>query len=104
MFAVVVAGGKQYRVQPGDVVKVDKLNEEASSVVSLSEVFLVSDDDGKVSLGKPTVKGASVNVEILRHTRNDKIIVFKKTRRHNYRRKNGHRQPMTLLKIIDIKI
>ncbi|MDR0552703.1 MAG: 50S ribosomal protein L21 [Holosporales bacterium] len=104
MFAVVVAGGKQYRVQPGDVVKVDKLEGEVSSVVSLEDVLLISDDEGKVSLGRPGVEGASVNAEILRHTRNDKIIVFKKTRRHNYRRKNGHRQPMTLLKIVDIRV
>jgi large subunit ribosomal protein L21 len=104
MFAVVISGGKQYRVQPGDVVKVDKLDGEASAVVSLDSVLLVSGDDGEVSLGKPTVSGASVEAEILRHTRNDKIIVFKKTRRHNYRRKNGHRQPMTLLRIVDIKV
>lgn len=104
MFAVIRTGGKQYCVKPGDILKVEKLNLEPSASVSLTEVLLTSDEQGKVIVGTPVIAGALVNAEVLRHTRNDKIIVFKKKRRHNYRRKNGHRQWMTVLKIKDIKI
>lgn len=104
MFAVIKTGGKQYCVKPGDILKVEKLDVEAASVVALSDVLLTSNDSGVVTVGAPNVSGASVNAEVLRHSRNDKVIVFKKKRRHNYRRKNGHRQWCTLLKIIDIKL
>lgn len=104
MFAVIRTGGKQYCVKPGDVLKIEKLNLEPSATISLTEVLLTSDDKGIVVVGSPVVDGASVNAEIIRHMRNDKVIVFKKKRRHNYRRKNGHRQWMTVLKIKDIKI
>lgn len=104
MFAVIKTGGKQYCVKPGDILKVEKLDLEAASAVALTEVLLTSDDNGKVVVGAPVVNGATVNAEVLRHTRNDKVIVFKKKRRHNYRRKNGHRQWMTVLKIKDIQI
>jgi large subunit ribosomal protein L21 len=104
MFAVVRSGGKQYRVEPGNVFKVEKLEDEQSSIVKLSEVLLVSSDDGSVIIGNPTVESASVSAEVVRHVRNKKVIVFKKKRRHNYRRKNGHRQWMTVLKVTGISL
>ncbi len=104
MFAVIKTGGKQYCVKPGDVLKVEKLDLEPEATVSLREVLLTSDNNGKVVVGMPILSDVAVNAEVLRHTRNDKVIVFKKKRRHNYRRKNGHRQWMTILKIKDIKI
>jgi large subunit ribosomal protein L21 len=104
MFAVVRSGGKQYRVTPGDVFKVEKLERDPSSVIDLRDVLLVSSDDGKVTIGNPTVDSASVSAEVMRHVRNKKVIVFKKKRRHNYRRKNGHRQWMTLLKVVSISV
>jgi large subunit ribosomal protein L21 len=103
MFAVIKSGGKQYRVKPGDCIKVEKLDTDPAQVLSLTDVLMVSDEKG-VTIGSPSVTGASVSVEILKHVKNDKIIVFKKRRRHNSRRKNGHRQPMTVLKILDISL
>ena len=104
MFAVVKTGGKQYCVKPGDVIKVEKLDVEPAGVVVLNDVLLTSSDKGEVTIGDPVVKGAVVNAEVLKHVRNDKIIIFKKIRRHNYRRKNGHRQPMTVLKVKEISL
>ena len=95
MFARFKTGGKQYRVQKGDVLNVEKLPGDKS--VEFTEVLMV---DGKV--GAPFVEGAKVVAEILKQTRDDKIIVFKKKRRHNYRRKQGHRQYITSIKISDI--
>jgi large subunit ribosomal protein L21 len=102
MFAVIKTGGKQYCVNPGDVLKVEKLDVEQASRVSLSDVLLVSPDKGKVIMGDPLINGAVVNAEVLKHVRDKKVIVFKKRRRHNYRRKMGHRQWKTVLKITDI--
>lgn len=104
MFAVVRTGGKQYCVKPGDVLKVEKLEVEPAGVVKLEDVVLTSSDDGKVAASPDELKGAVVSAEVLKHVKNDKIIVFKKKRRHNYRRKNGHRQLMTVLKITDISL
>jgi len=101
MFAVVKTGGKQYKVAKDDVIKVEKLDGEAGASVSLEEVLMVGDDKG-VTVGTPTVSGTVVTAEILEQTRADKIIVFKKKRRHNYRRKKGHRQELTVLKVTDI--
>lgn len=104
MFAIIKTGGKQYCVKPGDVLKVEKLEVEPSEIVSLSDVLMTSSDNGDVVVGNPVISGASVNAEVMRHMRNKKIIVFKKKRRHNYRRKNGHRQWMTVLRIKDISL
>jgi len=98
MFAVVRTGGKQYKVQKDDIIEVEKLDGAEGDKVSLDEVLFV---DGKV--GAPLVKGASVAAELVKQKRADKIIVFKKKRRQNYRRKKGHRQHLTVLKITDIK-
>ena len=98
MFAIIKTGGKQFKVQKDDVLAVDKLEGKAGDKVTIGEVLMV---DGKV--GTPTVKGASVSAEIVRQVRDEKVLVFKKKRRHGYKRKNGHRQQLTLIKIVDIK-
>ncbi len=100
MFAIIRTGGKQYKVQKDDTIRVEKLDDKEGSTISLSEVLFLS-EGGK--LGEPTIKGASVSAKVVSHTRDDKIIIFKKKRRQNYRRKNGHRQHVTVLQITDIK-
>ncbi len=101
MFAVVKTGGKQYKVAENDVLTVERLPGEAGETVTLDEVLLVGDEKG-VKVGTPTVAGTVVTAEIVEQTRGDKIIVFKKKRRHNYRRKRGHRQDLTVLKVLAI--
>lgn len=102
MFAVVKTGGKQYRVEKNDVIKVEKLAAEAGATLTLDQVLMVGAGD-KATIGAPLVAGASVVVEVVEHTRGPKIIIFKKKRRQNYRRKRGHRQDLTILRITDIK-
>ncbi len=103
MFAIIETGGKQYRVAPGEKIIVEKLTGEAGSKVSLDRVLLVKPEQGEISFGAPLVSGATVEAEILKTFRDDKVIIFKKRRRQNSRRKQGHRQSQTLLKIISIK-
>ena len=101
MFAVVRTGGKQYRVSKDDVIKVERLEGEPGAEIELDQVLML--DDGKSStVGSPLVDGARVAATVLDQTRADKIIVFKKKRRKNYRRKHGHRQHQTVLRITDI--
>ncbi len=102
MFAVIRSGGKQYKVAKNDVIAVEKLKGEAGSKVTLGEVLMLGKAD-KVTVGAPLVAGASVAAEILEQTRAKKIIVFKKKRRKDYRRKQGHRQDLTVLRIIAIE-
>ncbi len=102
MFAVVRTGGKQYKVAIGDVVRVEKLEGEAGATLKLEDVLMVG-EGAKVTVGTPNVKGAVVTAEILGQDRNEKILVFKKRRRKNYRRKKGHRQLVTVLRVKDIK-
>ena len=101
MFAVVKTGGKQYRVAKDDVIRVEKLSAEPGEKIALNAVLLI-DDAGNQVVGAPTIAGAAVEAEVVDQTRADKIIVFKKKRRQNYRRKKGHRQHQTVLKITDI--
>ncbi|MGF1605225.1 MAG: 50S ribosomal protein L21 [Rhodothalassiaceae bacterium] len=101
MFAVVKTGGKQYRVAAEDVIRVEKLPGDAGSSIDLTEVLMLGDEAG-VTVGQPLVDGAKVTAEIVEQTRGDKIIIFKKKRRHNYRRRNGHRQDLTVLRITGI--
>ena len=103
MFAVIRTGGKQYKVTPDDVIAVEKLAGEPGATIELAEVLMVG-DGATVSAGAPLVAGASVSAELVEHRRADKIIVFKKKRRHNYRRKNGHRQHQTVLQITGIRL
>jgi large subunit ribosomal protein L21 len=100
MFAVFKTGGKQYRVAAEDVLKVDKIKGEPGEVVAFGEVLVVGGDN--VTLGAPTVTGATVAAEVLQQARGPKIIAFKKRRRKNSRRKVGHRQEFTLLRITEI--
>jgi large subunit ribosomal protein L21 len=100
MFAVFKTGGKQYRVAAEDVLKVDKIKGEPGEVVAFGEVLVVGGDN--VTLGAPTVAGATVAAEVLQQARGPKIIAFKKRRRKNSRRKVGHRQEFTLLRITEI--
>jgi large subunit ribosomal protein L21 len=97
MFAIVRTGGKQYRVAAGDKIVVEKLEGEAGSAITLGDVLLAGEGSELQS-----VEGLTVSAEILAQGRGDKIIVFKKRRRHNYRRRNGHRQYHTVLKITAI--
>lgn len=98
MFAVIRTGGKQYKVQKDDKISVEKLEAKEGDKVDLDEVLFV---DGKI--GAPLVKGAKVVAKVVAQTRGEKITVFKKKRRQNYRRKKGHRQNLTVLQITDIK-
>lgn len=102
MFAVVKTGGKQYRVAKDDVIRVEKLTAEPGEKIALSDVLMI-DDGGSKTVGAPLIEGAAVEAEVVEQMRADKIIVFKKKRRQNYRRKNGHRQHLTVLKITDIR-
>lgn len=97
MFAVIKTGGKQYKVASGDVVKLEKLVGEEGSTIIFDEVLAVGE-----TIGAPIVEGASVKATILKQAKDKKVIVFKKKRRHNYRRKKGHRQNITIVKIKDI--
>lgn len=97
MFAIVRTGGKQYRVAAGDKIAVEKLDGEAGDAVSLGDVLLAG-DGGELK----SVDGLVVSAEIIAQTRGEKVIVFKKRRRHNYRRRNGHRQSLTLLRILAV--
>ncbi len=101
MFAVVKTGGKQYRVAEGDVIKVEKLEGEAGKKIKLEEVLMIGDGKG-VKVGEPLIKGANVTAEVLEQKKDKKITVFKKKRRHNYRRKKGHRQEITVLRVTKI--
>lgn len=102
MYAVIKTGGKQYRVQKDDILEVELLDAKKGDTVTLDEVLLVG-SEGNAKIGTPTVAGASVKAEVVDQIRGDKVIVFKKKRRQNYRRKNGHRQSLTVVKITDIK-
>ena len=101
MFAVVKTGGKQYRVAKGDTIKVEKLAGEVGDKIALSDVLMVADGEA-VTVGRPLVDGAHVDAEIVDQGRSPKIIIFKMRRRKNYRRKAGHRQPFTALRIMEI--
>jgi len=103
MFAVIRTGGKQYKVAKDDVIAVEKLAGEPGAMLELGEVLMVGGDGAEVATGTPLIAGALVTAELVEHRRADKIIVFKKKRRHNYRRKNGHRQHQTVLRITEIR-
>jgi large subunit ribosomal protein L21 len=102
MFAVIRTGGKQYKVAKDDVIAVEKLVGEPGATVELGEVLMVG-DGATVATGAPLISGASVSATLVEHRRADKIIVFKKKRRQNYRRKKGHRQHQTVLRITEIR-
>ncbi|PHQ66494.1 MAG: 50S ribosomal protein L21 [Sneathiella sp.] len=101
MFAVIKTGGKQYKVAKDDVIKVERLAGDAGDTIQLDQVLAIG-EDGALSIGAPMLEGAVVSATLLEQARADKIIVFKKKRRQNYRRKAGHRQDLTVLRITDI--
>lgn len=103
MFAVIKSGGKQYRVAPGQTIRLEKVSGEVGSKVKLSEVLLV-DNDGKVQIGAPLIANASIEATVVEHDRAKKILVFKKKRKKQYRRTRGHRQDYTAVRIDKITV
>ena len=103
MYAVVRTGGKQYRVEPGETIQVEKLEGNPGDTLDLDEVLLVA-RDSNVILGQPLIEGALVRTKIVEHDRHRKVIVFKFKRRKRYRRKAGHRQWFTRLQVMDIGV
>jgi len=99
-YAVIRTGGKQYRVTPNAVLTVEKLDAEAGATVTFHDILALGGEGG-LQIGAPTVPGASVTATVLEQKRGEKIIIFKKRRRQNSRRKNGHRQNLTVLRIGD---
>ena len=101
MYAVIKTGGKQYRVQPGDVLVVEKLDGEPGANVAFGEVLMLGDGDA-ITLGAPVVEGASVSATLIETRKGEKVKIFKKIRRQGYRRTKGHRQPETVLQVTAI--
>jgi large subunit ribosomal protein L21 len=101
MYAVIATGGKQYRVQQGETVRVEKLDAEAGKSIEFTDVLLVADGEN-VQVGAPHVTGAKVTAEVVGAGRGEKFLIYKYRRRKGYRRKTGHRQPFTALKITSI--
>lgn len=101
MYAIIQTGGKQYRVSPGDVLRVERLPGERGDEVVLDQVLLVTDGD-TVQVGQPLVANATVHTQIVRQGKAKKVLVYKKKRRKNYRRKQGHRQMFTALQVNEI--
>ena len=102
MYAVILTGGKQYRVTAGDIIDVEKLEGAAGDTLKIETILSLSGD--KIVIGTPNVAGAVVEAQLLGQNKNDKVLIFKKKRRHNYRRKNGHRQQVTTLHILSISL
>ena len=101
MYAIVTTGGKQYKVSQDDIINVEKLDAKVGDKINLDVMMLVDGD--KVTNGNPLVKNAEVVAEVVEHGKEDKIVVFKYKAKKNYRRKQGHRQPFTALKIVSVK-
>lgn len=104
LYAIIETGGKQYRVQEGDTLYVEKLPAGAGDAVTIDKVFAVVKDDGELVAGTPLVPGASVIFKVVRHGRGKKIIVFKYKAKKNYRRKQGHRQAFTQVTVEKIQV
>jgi large subunit ribosomal protein L21 len=101
MYAIVETGGKQYRVEPGDTIAVERLPDETGSSLDLGRVLMVGGEHG-TSVGAPLVEGAVVRAEVLEHAKDDKVVVFRYKSKVRYRRKTGHRQQLTRLRITNI--
>jgi len=102
MYAVIRTGGKQYRVTPEDVIQIEKIDAAEGDVLEFDDVLMVGRDGEAPQIGSPIVDGARVSAEVLEQGRGEKIIVFKKKRRKNYRRKNGHRQDLTTVRVLEV--
>ena len=103
MYAVFRTGGKQFRAEPGRQIRVPSLEAEPGDTVEFDDVLLTSGDEG-ISVGSPSVEGAKVKAEVLRHGKDAKVIVFKRKRRKGYRKKQGHRQKFTEIRVEDVVI
>jgi len=101
MYAVIATGGKQYKVAPGDVVRVESLDAKKGDTIELKDVFMIADGD-KVSVGTPSLASARVTAEVVGEGRGEKIIIFKHRRRKGFRKTNGHRQNYTAIKVKEI--
>jgi large subunit ribosomal protein L21 len=104
MYAVFQTGGKQFRAEPGARLRVPSLTAEPGETVTFGEVLLAGDGEENVQVGTPSLKGASVKAEVIRHGRDRKIIVFKRKRRKGYRKKQGHRQDFTEIRIDEVAL
>ncbi len=104
MFAVFRTGGKQFRAEPGATLLIPTLDAEPGTTVTFDDVLLASSEGEEVAVGTPTVDGASVTAEVIAHDRTKKITVFKRKRRKGYRRKQGHRQGFTVVRVADIVV
>ena len=102
MYAVIKTGGKQYRVTSGDVITVEKLLGEPGETIEVGQVMMLGEEGKAPTLGTPVVEKAAVFAEVLEQQKGDKVLIFKKKRRHNYRRLKGHRQLETVLRILDV--
>lgn len=103
MYAIIKVAGQQFKVEEGKVIEVNRLNAQEGEVINLTDCVLMVSNDGEMTVGTPTIAGATVEVEVKEHFRGPKLIVFKFKRRHRYHRKNGHRQDMTRLVVKAIK-
>ncbi len=103
MYAVIESGGKQYKVSEGTVLKVEKLEVAVGDRLSIDKVLMINDENGNVKVGNPLVNNARVEVEVMEQGREKKVVVFKYKRRKNYRKKQGHRQPFTKIKVLTIE-
>jgi large subunit ribosomal protein L21 len=104
MYAVFQTGGKQFRAEPGTRLRIPSLEAEPGATVTFDDVLLAGDGGDNVLVGTPTVEGATVKAEVLRHGRTPKIIVFKRKRRKGYRRKQGHRQGFTEIRVDEVAL
>ena len=103
MYAIFRTGGKQFRAEPGKSIRIPSLDVEPGQSVTFEDVLLGADGD-QLKIGLPAVSGAAVQAEVVRHGKGDKIIIFKHKRRKNYRRKQGHRQKFTEIRVNDIRL
>jgi large subunit ribosomal protein L21 len=101
MYAVITTGGKQYKVAPGDIVRVESLDAKKGDTIELKDVYMIADGDN-VSVGKPTLPSAKVTAEVVEQGRGEKLLIFKHRKRKGFRRTNGHRQNYTAIKVKDI--
>lgn len=102
-YAVIRTGGKQYRVTPGDVIRIEKLAGEPGSAVEFTEVLMTGEEGAAAHVGTPLVAGARVTAKVIEQGKAKKILVFKKKRRKNYRRRHGHRQQFTAVRVTQIE-
>ena len=100
-FAVINTGGKQYKVRTNDKLRIEKLNDKEGGSIEFNQVLLINNDDN-MELGSPLIEGAKVEAKVIKQTKNKTILIFKKRRRHNSRRKNGHRQKISVVQITKI--